>query len=141
MLSKIRVLQPQPYPFTGRREIHHREACPFVSWFSQDKGDLVQACGGTRALEVMQGWPRARAWKSDTNLFHTDPGWGVTGTRGMLADSLKLRRCRSSINTVLSPSSLPGLCLMGVTERGDNRVVTGELCAVWPICYFISAFF
>ena len=39
-----------------------------------------------------------------------------------------------------SPACLLGCCLMGVTERGDNRVVTGELCAVWPICYFISAF-
>lgn len=35
---------------------------------------------------------------------------------------------------------LPHFCLMGVTERGDNRVVAGDLCSVWSICYFISAF-
>lgn len=57
-----------------------------------------------------------------------------TGRKPSAAEMRKLHKY------ALSPSGLPGLCLMGVTERGDNRVVTGELCSFWPICYFISVF-
>lgn len=68
------------------------------------------------------------------------PAWG--GTRGK-RDTCRKPRAAEMCELhkyALSPSVLPGLCLMGVTERGDNRVVTGELCSVWPICYFISVF-
>lgn len=95
-------------------------------WLSQDSGAPSQAGHSTASWDGPSR-PLAKAWGPETPGPLSNTRLKMRGEHWRKAE---LWRGPGCINTVLSPSRLPGFCLMGVTEWRDNGVATGDLW--WP---------
>lgn len=121
-IHTVYIHSAQPYSFTGGWSTNRGSwlLCVLLVF-----SGLRSPFPGKKPAQRLFKMGRAGLQQRPLDLKLQRPEW--RWRRG-LAESPELWRWTSCINTVLSPSGLPGFCLMGVTERGGNRVVTRDLC-------------